>query len=512
MNKKNFNLFLVFGVLIIILLGVFVLATLTTVTLVTPAANENITGTNYTFNATITGTSADNVTFYHNQSGSFVQFCINTSIGAGPFTCVNNTANLPEGVYYFNATARNNTDTVTDLSASVTVDNTAPAITLPTYTNLTAKKNTATLTLNISVIDATSGLTGSACIIDVNGTNQTLTHSGGWCNSTSVDLTNLGDGNSVITVYANDTVNILGLNNSLFVLIDTTAPSVSLTKTSGGQTSLELSISGVDGTCTVDRSGATLSGSTVTEIGLSCGNSYAYIVTCTDAAGNAGSSSATSFSTTGCSSGGTTSAPKPKKASYSFSKITPGVAAVLKNFDAEIGVKEIKIEVNNQAQSVSITVTKSDGKPAAVSVAKTGKVYKYIQIEATNLADEFGKATVTLQVEKSWLSSNGLDANEIALFRFGESSEWNELATTYTGSEGDNELYEVELTSFSFFAISEKEEATVGEVGEEGIVEDDGETEKERSSIWWKVLILVLVILIIYVVMNREKYGRLLKQ
>jgi len=181
----------------------------------------------------------------------------------------------------------------------------------------------------------------------------------------------------------------------------------------------------------------------------------------------------------------------------------------LKNFNAEIGVKEIKIEVDNPAQSVSITVTKEDGKPAAVAVEKSGKVYKYIQIEATNLPDNFGKATMTLQVGKSWLSSNGLDANEIALFRFDENSKkWNELATTHTESEGDNELYEVELTSFSYFAISE----SLAEDGVDGTTGKDVGIGGEKGSVWWKVLILVLVVLIIYVVMNKKKYSNLLKQ
>lgn len=116
------------------------------------------------------------------------------------------------------------------------VDATPPTITLPVYTNATSKKNTEILTLNISLSDATSGLTGSVCLVDVNGTNQTLALSGGWCNSTSVNLTNLGDGNQTIKVYANDSVDNFGLNDSYVVWIDTTPPEVTIVSPTVSQT------------------------------------------------------------------------------------------------------------------------------------------------------------------------------------------------------------------------------------------------------------------------------------
>ncbi|MCH8945888.1 MAG: hypothetical protein IIA85_03125, partial [Nanoarchaeota archaeon] len=390
MNKNNFRFFGIFVFVTIILSLYFVLATLTTVTLVTPAAGDVVNGTSYTFNATITGTSADNVTFSHNQSGSFVQFCVNTSAGAGPFTCINNTENLPDGTYYFEAKAKNDTDTVTDVSADVIVDNNDPIV---SYISPTPADNAASSLTSIFV---------NVSVTEVNEDTITfeLYNSTSLVNSTS--FTNAArtinfTGLTVNLAYRyNVTVNDSATNSFTVVTrtfnSDNIAPSLGLTKTTSGQTSLKLSISGKEGTCTVDRSGATISGSVLTEKSLSCGKSYSYTLTCTDSAGNAGSV-IKSFSTTGCSSSGVIP-PKPKKASYSFSKITPGVVTILKNFDAEFGIKEIKIEVNNPAQSVSITITKEDGKPAAVSVEKSGKVYKYLQIETTNLADNFGKATV----------------------------------------------------------------------------------------------------------------------
>ncbi len=104
-------------------------------------------------------------------------------------------------------------------------DTTGPTITLPLYTNATIKKNTDTLTLNISVTDA--GTSQSPCFIDVNTTNQTITYSNGWCNGT-VALTGLTDGNQTIKVYANDSSGNMGINNNYFVWLDTTGPTITL--------------------------------------------------------------------------------------------------------------------------------------------------------------------------------------------------------------------------------------------------------------------------------------------
>ena len=96
------------------------------------------------------------------------------------------------------------------------------------------------------------------------------------------------------------------------------------------------------------------------------------------------------------------------------------------------------------------------------------------------------------------------------MFRFEENlKKWNELTTTYTGSEGDNELYDVELTSFSFFAISTTE-AVTEEVEEEGgiadIVGDIAEvTKKAGSNVWVWIIIIVVVIAIIAARMKKRK-------
>ena len=164
-------------------------------------------------------------------------------------------------------------------------------------------------------------------------------------------------------------------------------------------------------------------------------------------------------------------------------------------------MSEISIEVNNEVQDVKITVTKYDGKPAEVTKEKTGKVYKYININAENLNTSLSKATVTVQVEKSWLLNNSLDKGKIALFKF-KDGDWQELTTTFKEEDSLLNYYDVELDSFSYFTIAEKTAAAAAPPSTEGAGEQQqaaGESqetapEKKADFTWLWILILSLLV------------------
>lgn len=510
MERNNLRFFAIFAVLITIILSLyFVLAGIDAPTGLMFDRNDTADYDNdgsFTVNWTAGASDgAENYSIYIYADDVLYTVGLNDTdaVTAFSYTNITDDGNYTFTISGFNATISGG---VNSTNISMVIDTTIPAV---LYTTGTESDNAATnndwIFVNVTATDINN--VSSSIVFS-------LHNSSGVVNQTQYSYPTSGEqainwtglvSNVAYTynVTGNDSATNSNVTPTRTLTLDNVAPAITLTKLTSGQTSLELSISGKEGTCTVDRSGATISGSTVTETSLSCGNTYTYTVTCTDTAGNAGSSSATSFSTTGCSSGTTTS--PPKKSSSSFSKITPGVVTIVKNFDAEIGIKQIQIEVNNEAQNVQISVTKYDGKPAAVSVEKSGKVYRYLQIEATNLAGKLDKAIVTIQVTKSWLSGNAVAAENIALFRFdGVSDQWNELVTTHIGSEGDNELYDVELTSFSFFAVGEK--SAVGEAAEEeegsGIV---GAIREGANLVWLWILIAVVVLVFIGLRMKKRE-------
>jgi PGF-pre-PGF domain-containing protein len=232
----------------------------------------------------------------------------------------------------------------------------------------------------------------------------------------------------------------------------------------------------------------------------------------TDYSGNSGTASTTynvelGGSGGGGPSGGTT--PSTDKKTNQWTKITPGAATIMKNFNPAIGLKEIQITVNNNAQNVKITVTKYDSKPASVIVEKTGKVYKYLEIKEENLKEKLSKAVIKTQVLKSWMENQGLKKGDIALFKFDNStSNWKELVTTLMGEDDNYYYYDAEVTSFSYFAIGDKiSEIPASE--EESVTPTSSEEGEEKSkSVWlWAIVITMAVVIAVvgWVILSKKK-------
>ncbi len=192
-----------------------------------------------------------------------------------------------------------------------------------------------------------------------------------------------------------------------------------------------------------------------------------------------------------------------KQKIHQWAKITPGVATIMKDFDEDVGVKQIQIEVNNEARNVKITVRKYDSKPAQVSVGKEGKVYQYLQIEEENLGDKLDKAILTIRVEKNWTEENNIDKENVSLFKFDETSEkWDELVTTYTEEDDTFYYYDAELTSFSYFAIGEK---VLEQIEEEKQVGEEITEIVKKNLILWIVIAFVILVAIVWIIIAKRR-------
>ncbi len=193
---------------------------------------------------------------------------------------------------------------------------------------------------------------------------------------------------------------------------------------------------------------------------------------------------------------------------YSGLNIIPGVASIMKDFDLGTGIKQIQIEVNNKAQNVKITIKKYDDKPANVSVEKSGKVYKYLEIETENLEDELNRSIITIQVEKNWTFENNVEKEDIAMFKFNESyGVWDELIINYTEEDETYYYYDVELDSLSYFAIAADVSEGVGI--REKIREIGNKFIKFIKSYWlWVVVALIVVIIIILIIVYKHQKNK----
>lgn len=386
------------------------------------------------------------------------------------------------------------TDRANSSTLWMVVDTVIPSLSYNSNTETSdASVNRNYIFVNVSASDI-NNVSSNLTFFLYNGTSGTLVRSNVTNYTTNTfNWTGLAEGKYIFNVTANDSATNSNSTSSRTFYLDRTNPTATATCTANiyeGE-SFPCTCSGTDSLTSVTTSQSSTSGSITdtTVIGL-----YTYTCSATDSAGN--SASATKQYTV-LNIGGGAATPKLPQNIHSWSKITPGVVGIMKDFDPEIGVKQIQIEVNNEAQNVQITVTKYDGKPAEVSVSKSGKVYQYLQIDAQNLGIKLDKATVQFRVEKSWASSNSLDKDEVSVYKFDESSsKWNKLTTTYASEDSTYYYYDAEFDSFSYFAIAEGA-TTVPETGA-------GTSEEGRNLTWLWILIALVIGTVVWRMMRKK--------
>ena len=469
-----------------------------------PGATANITQVNITIPINFTFTVDTNGTDTIFETFTNTSTATNTTL-----VWTNSTIFLINGssdgsgekkYFWFNATATPGlyNITVTTLNATATYpwkipvlvnDTTYPLISygLNTESN-NANKSQNWVYVNVSIIEDFPYLiifliynsTG-----EVNLTNYTMADQN---SNTTINWTGLADSLysynvSIVDTSGNEN-NSIGVRN---ITLDTTDPiaivSCSQTTVYSGS-SFPCTCSGTDATSDVSTTSGSSTSGTVANTNLA--GTFTYTCTVTDYAGNSASATTTYIVLRSRGSSAVTTPSLPKKIN-SWTLITPGVVTIMKDFDREIGIKQIQINVTNPAQNVRITVTKYSAKPAEVSVAKTGETYQYLQINAENFGEDLEQTTIEFRAERTWATSVELGKNDIAVFRYNEAmSRWDELTTTSTGEDATYYYYEVELDEFSYFAISEK-----------SVVTEEPVLGVEESKTWLWILVAVAIIAII---------------
>jgi len=357
-----------------------------------PSEGNHTTNPIFIFNVTVTDANVTNVTLYSDFNGTLIANETNSS-GINGVYVFNKTLDT-DGTYNWYIKACDGDNNCNSSSTrNFYLDRGYPIVTLVSPANAsTSTSASVTFSYNVSDVDISS----CSLIIDgsVDQTDNSITE-----DTTQTFTKSLSNGN--YNWYVNCTDYVSYVNNSLSWSLTVTVPASPTSPGGGG--------------------GGSSSGSTV--------------ITPTPE----------------------TTEPVKETETGETANITPEKPVTIKSFDKSTGVKEIQIQVNNEAQNVKVIITKYDSKPSSVSVEKTGKIYKYLQIETENLDEKLKKAIITIQVEKNWTSNNGIDKENLALFKFNnETNMWNELVTNYTSEDDTFYYYDVELTSFSYFVISEK--------------------------------------------------------
>jgi PGF-pre-PGF domain-containing protein len=324
-------------------------------------------------------------------------------------------------------------------------DTTALTISYPTNTSYA----TSITALNYTYIEANTGHCWYTN--DSGASNSSLVAMG-----TNFTRMNTSEASNTWTVYCNDTA---GNENSATVTFvkDLTNPVITH-ECSPSSVTISAGI-----TCTCSATDNIDSGPTVNYTAspdTTVLGEFTTTCTATDAAGNIATDPIiyTVYSGSGTSSGTGGSSTQTGRESKTWSEISPGSTETMQNLDDVDAIDQISLSVKEKATNVKLTVSKHDSKPTAVSKEKAGKVYSYIEIQSQNLGTKLKKADISIKVPTSWIQTNGLQTNDVALFRF-DGAEWKELETYYTKTEGGYVYYDTSTTSFSYFAIGSKIDA-----------------------------------------------------
>ena len=149
--------------------------------------------------------------------------------------------------------------------------------------------------------------------------------------------------------------------------------------------------------------------------------------------------------------------PPPVNVTVNVSLITPQTPAMFNITQPEIlKIQSIIVAVKNNVSNVSITVKESEKPANAPNVTGTaeGAVLKYLEISPTNIADaNISNVTINFQVEKSWVTSNSIDVETIALYRYSNNT-WNKLSTRKINESSDHLYFQSTSPGLSVFAIA----------------------------------------------------------
>ncbi len=466
-------------------------------------------------------------------------------LGTNGSTANAQVTNLAEGAHEWNVTCWDPTNMSSNTNKSLetrrfTVDTLPPSRIAPELAN-GSNLSSNTLSINWTPTDATSSVVNCSLVVDnvVNATQisraaNTLasysvaglsegmhtwyancTDYAGNANSTG-SFGDYGGKRRAFFVDLTNPVPTLTLGSSAVVLRGTQTVSCASTDTRDPNPSESFTVQLPNGDYSSDLDGTFTDTSVIGTYTVKCSTS--------DDSGRSASTTSTftvgsEITTAGGSTsggGGAVAAPTPTM-STTISTIAPETPAVVRVDNAKIAVSEIKLEVNEEASNVKVTVQAITAPPSGTSAAE-GEVYKYLNINKENLDDaNLKSAKVSFFVARTWLAENGVAPANVVLKRYAD--RWQDLPTKVLTSDDENFYFEAETPGFSVFAIGVKAAAPAAEAeeeAEEALEEEEAPAEEapaapaepaKKSLAWLYALLAVVAVGVVaaFVLMKRKK-------
>lgn len=493
----------IIGLFLIIALMSFATATISQISLSSPANASTTSDSTPDF--TFTAISDINTTFpcelFVNNTG----YGTNNSVANNTATTITANSSLSDGTYtwYINCT-----------DANGTIASSSRILTINTTISVTINSPSANSWHNS---DFTINATISGNPTSVNYRWENSTANGTWTamsNTTATlwnatfNISSVADGNYTIRINATS-ASATNSSETVFVYVDDTNPTISsFAQTKTDTITVGESLSASDFSCSASDNSESFGGSVSTSItGFETGTKGSHTATCTatDSAGNTATDTVEYVvygTSTSTSSGETTSEPTSTE---TISNISAGEVTKFTNLDGNTGIEEIRIQVNENVDSIQLSAKKLAEKPATTDEVPD-EAYQYMQITATNLEENnLQAAIIKFKVEKTWIESNNIDKNFISLYRWSNDT-WNKLVTNLVDEDEIYYYYEAETPGFSYFAISGKTlpsgaaaETTTSEENKTAVTTTTNVSEQiTRTGIYITIILIVLILVIGY--------------
>jgi PGF-pre-PGF domain-containing protein len=495
---------------------------------VTTATGNISTGPEYTFDSWTTSTYV-NVTLTCADAGGVgcdkIFYCTDTAnsctiptTATSPVTVQISTEGTSY-IRYLSNDSLNNVETVKN--QTIKIDTTAPAVTInkPTASGW----YNANFTISASIADAGTlvkqqyKITNGSGAIHTDWTNLTLVS--GYYTAT-FNATETAEGNYTLQINTTDSVGHVNDTVSALFWVDRTAPTISSFSLSD---TTPKKGDDVTGTCAAtDNSGSATTA--ITGIDTDSTGTKTATCTATDSAGNSVTStksytvSAKAGTGGGGTSGGGAAGTSVAGATAIVSSALAGETVEYKIISTDIAISAVDITFAIAATNTKVNVNKLSSLPTTMT-APISKIYQVLTIINTNIADSAVKtAEINFKVSKSWLTENGIDKSEIALFRM--TDKWNELPTTVLSEDADYVYFTATTSGFSYFLIGQKGAAapavttpeTTPEVTPAPEVAPTAPVEKQKEAgvpqiptwIWWVIGICVVVGFVLFKLLKRR--------
>ena len=152
--------------------------------------------------------------------------------------------------------------------------------------------------------------------------------------------------------------------------------------------------------------------------------------------------------------GGSSTPPAGPSKTQIWTVVEAGKTNYMRINNQKIPVENLSFVLKGNVTNVEITLKSLDTLPESVT-SFTGTAYKYLDISTKKmLDDDFQEAKLRFNVPQSWIDTNYLHADNLALYRLVK--DWVELETEISSITNTTIYYEAVLPGFSYFAISTK--------------------------------------------------------